>query len=173
MYAKIAPDFAVIFFFANGNECTRKAFQSFNEAEAALIHAGWMRTANDLWVFSTNVEQQFCATLSLSIAAEQELDYNLTLQLVNTPSGFGFRFDFAGYDIDPVIYILTSGLFSVQAIGTWSTVEAARGAGLELFRRVKELVGESMWDMLWKIMEERWRTMNLLTDRMFNPLKSQ
>ena len=173
MYAKIAPDFTVIFFFANGNECTRKAFQSFREAEAALIHAGWARTKDELWMFSINVEQQFCATLCLSVVAEQELDYNITLNVVTTPSGFGFSFDFAGYDIDPVIYILTSGLFSVQAIGTWSTVEAARDAGLELFRRVKELVGESMWDMLWKIMEERWRTMNLLTDRMFNPLKSQ
>lgn len=94
----------------------------------------------------------------------------LMVHVVQVPRGLGFRFgirrkavepltgqtgavgDFVdATHTDPIVNILTTGLFDVQAIGTWPTEESTRRAGEVFFKRVKALVGSP--ELLYKLLE--------------------
>ena len=149
-------------------------FASQGEAEAYLIHSGYVRMSDpqDGWVPDWREVQFRAASLSRTVAASSmslmDGDIHFRLHVVEVPRGFGFRFGFAHTesdpltgctsadyidvsDPDPLINILTTGLFTVEAIGTWATVAAAQGAGLAFFERTQELVGST--ELLYKLLE--------------------
>lgn len=147
-------------------------FESEGLAKAYLVQSGYVRAPaphGDVWFpgwaigpfTATRVTQAVaCATLEL------EEDY-FRLHTVEVPCGFGFRFGIGepsnnplthekGVYIgmgaaDPLITILTTGLFTVEAIGTWPTLGGAQKAGLAFFKRVQELVGSM--ELLYKLLE--------------------
>ena len=156
-------------------------FASRGEAEAYLTHSGYVRMSDpqDGWVPDWREVQFRAASLSRTVAASSmslmDNGVHFLLHVVEVPRGFGFRFGFAHTesdpltgctvddfiralkqaidvsDPDPLINILTTGLFTVEAIGTWATVAAAQGAGLAFFERTQELVGST--ELLYKLLE--------------------
>ena len=149
-------------------------FASQGAAEAYLIHSGYVRMSDpqDGWVPDWREVQFRAASLSRTVAASSmslmDNGVHFLLHVVEVPRGFGFRFGFAHTesdpltgctsadyidvsDPDPLINILTTGLFTVEAIGTWATVAAAQGAGLAFFERAQELVGSA--ELLYKLLE--------------------
>ena len=161
MYAVITPEHRVDVY-VGGGTYRETQFGSREQAEAALSFAGWVPTPyGDRWVPSTPAHPYTAESYVKDPVGEPWAvpeATNLRLVVVGMPHGFGFGFRFYQGDYhDPIIHMLTSGLITVRAIGTWSTEEGARIAGLTLVERLRELMGDRLFRTMLDVLEERWR----------------
>lgn len=145
-------------------------FKSAAEAEASLLFYGYVRIPYDVKTPLLPISGQYATGSAVSLWAPADLgaeftatiaigppqngkiifcDPGVRIHVIFVPRGFGFRFarnkgnavDSLDSFVDPVFNILTTGLIKVQAIGTWSTFEAAEFAAEEFFERVLHMVG--------------------------------
>lgn len=167
MYASITPEgsgYIVETYYSETHDVIeRKWFPSFNGACAALIHSGWY-CDTDVW-YPAPCTENYVATLAYSENGKIKskntqllhIDSQLTLWLTITQAhrGYGFSFLMPPISEDPIIRILTSGLFDVSCIGCWPSEKEAQKAGEEFFRRVQRLVGSDTLITMLKIVREQ------------------
>ena len=147
----------------DGKVVNSTEYETEGAAESVLAHMGFAEIGGR-WlpiVFNST----YAATISLDRGGPPlarvsltENGFSLYLEVVSVPYGYGFRFSLGSWvDRDPIMEILTTGLVTVRAVGTWPSVDEARGAGFAFFRKVQELVGADLLVHLIALVEEQWQ----------------
>ena len=170
MYAVLSVDEksagkpAVITTYLDDKVFREKQFPSEAAAKAALAHAGYVSIGDPERYYPIVLTDTFTAVsrrgLGFSMQEVVSSPPDLYVLVVEAAAcGYGFTFSFDSVAArDPIIETLTTGLFQVQAIGTWSTEFAALEAGRAFFLAVQEMVGgPTMMMALLNIVKEKWR----------------
>lgn len=154
----------------DGKLLHRKGFDSMSSAESALQHAGFARSINDTWKpvlsFPSYTASRRTSTGVCDRTIVQRIDRTgarLELLVVEDAEGFAFMFHLSGTAMkmryncvpDPVMSILVGGLININAVGSWTTVEEAKAAGLAFLDRLLEVIPEPILVVLLDIERER------------------